>query len=136
MYQIAERLYLVDLPGYGYARVSKSERSRFAELIETYLRSRESLAGVVWLLDVRRHPSAADIALGDKLAGWKIPVLVAITKGDKLGRVKRSERMRSILGEIGLPEDQALMTSAVTKDGIEDLQEAILALAAEVRSRR
>ena len=134
VYRIGERLYLVDLPGYGYARASKSERSRFAKLIETYLRTRESLAGLVWLLDVRRNPSAADLALGDQLAGWEIPVLVAITKGDKLTRAKRSERMRSILGEIGLPEDQAVMTSAVTKEGIEDLEEAILALAAEVRS--
>ncbi|MFB3112502.1 MAG: ribosome biogenesis GTP-binding protein YihA/YsxC [Gemmatimonadales bacterium] len=134
VYRIAERLYLVDLPGYGYARASKSERSRFAKLIETYLRTRESLSGVVWLLDVRRNPSASDLALADKLAGWEIPVLVAITKGDKFGRAKRSEQMRSILGEIGLPEDQAVMTSAVTKEGIADLQEAILALAAEVRS--
>ncbi len=134
MYRIAERLYLVDLPGYGYARASKSERIRFAKLIEAYLRTRDSLAGVVWLLDARRDPSAADLALGDRLAGWEIPVLVAITKGDKFGRGKRPERLRSILGEIGLPEDQAVMTSAVTKEGIEDLQEAILALAAEVRS--
>lgn len=105
-----------------------------AKLIETYLRTRESLAGLVWLLDVRRNPSAADLALGDQLAGWEIPVLVAITKGDKLTRGKRSERMRSILGEIGLPEDQAVMTSAVTKEGIDDLQKAILALATEVRN--
>ena len=98
------------------------------------MRTRESLAGLVWLLDVRRNPSAADLALGDRLAGWEIPVLVAITKGDKLTRAKRSERLRSILGEIRLPEDQAVMTSAVTKEGIEDLEEAILALAAEVRS--
>lgn len=98
------------------------------------MQTRDSLAGVVWLLDARRDPSAADLALGDRLAGWEIPVLVAITKSDKFARAKRSERIRSILEEIGLPEDQAVMTSAVTKEGIEDLQEAILALAAEVRS--
>ncbi len=133
VYRIAERLYLIDLPGYGYAQVSKAERARFSKLIERYLETRASLAGVVWLLDVRRDPSADDIALSDKLAQWEVPVLVAITKGDKLGRGKRASQMHEILAKVGLTEDQAVMTSAVTKEGVDDLQESILGLAAEAR---
>ncbi len=133
VYRVAERLYLIDLPGYGYVRLSKSERTRFSKLIDKYLETRASLAGVVWLLDARRDPSAEDIALSDKLAQWEVPVLVAITKGDKLGREKRASQMHSILAKVGLTEDQAVMTSSVTKEGVGDLQESILALAAEVR---
>ncbi|MFB3069873.1 MAG: ribosome biogenesis GTP-binding protein YihA/YsxC [Gemmatimonadales bacterium] len=133
VYRVAERLYLIDLPGYGYAKVSKSERTRLSKLIDSYLETRASLAGVVWLLDARRDPSADDIALSDKLAQREVPVLVAITKGDKLGRVKRASQMHTILAKVGMTEDQAVMTSAVTKEGVGDLQESILALAAEVR---
>ena len=133
VYRVAERLYLIDLPGYGYAQVSKSERIRLSKLIDKYLETRASLAGVVWLLDARRDPSLADIALSDKLAQREVPVLVAITKGDKLGRRKRASQMQAILAKVGLTEDQAVMTSSVTKEGVGDLQESILALAAEVR---
>ena len=133
VYRVAERLYLIDLPGYGYAKVSKSERTRLSKLIDSYLETRASLAGVVWLLDARRDPSADDIALSDKLAQREVPVLVAITKGDKLGRAKRASQMHTILAKVGMTEDQAVMTSAVTKEGVGDLQESILALAAEVR---
>ena len=133
VYRVAERLYLIDLPGYGYAKVSKSERTRLSKLIDKYLETRASLAGVVWLLDARRDPSPADIALSDKLAQREVPVLVAITKGDKLGRRKRASQMQAILAKVGLTEDQAVMTSSVTKEGVGDLQESILALAAEAR---
>ncbi len=133
VYRVAERLYLIDLPGYGYAPGSKSERTRLSNLIDKYLETRASLAGVVWLLDARRDPSADDIALSDKLAQREVPVLVAITKGDKLGRVKRASQMHAILAKVGLTEDQAVMTSSVTKEGVGDLQESILALAAGAR---
>ena len=133
VYRVAERLYLIDLPGYGYAHASKSERTRFSKLIAKYLGTRAALAGVVWLLDARRDPSAEDVALSDKLAQWEVPVLVAITKGDKLGRTKRASQMQAILAKVGLTDDQAVMTSAVTKEGVGDLQKSILALAAEVR---
>ncbi len=130
---MAERLYLIDLPGYGYAQVSKSERIRFSKLIKKYLETRTALAGVVWLLDMRRDPSAEDIALSDKLAEWEVPVLLAITKSDKLGRAKRATQMHAILAKLGMTEDQAVMTSAVTKEGVGDLQKSILGLAAEAR---
>lgn len=135
VYRVADRLYLVDLPGYGYAQVSKSERRRFSRLIDRYLETRAALAGVVWLLDVRRDPSDHDLALADKLAAWEVPVLVAITKGDKLPRAQRARRLHTILTAVGLPDEQAVLTSAVTREGLDDLRDSILALAAEAHAR-
>ena len=134
VYRIDERLYLVDLPGYGYARVSKTERRRLRELIERYLQYRRELAGVVWLLDVRRTPSQLDMDVADMLAEGEIPILLAITKGDKLARQRRTDQMRSILDVVQLSQEQTIVTSAVTKEGMDDLKESILALAAEAGS--
>jgi GTP-binding protein len=129
VYRIEDRLYLVDLPGYGYARLSHSERRRLGALINSVLGKRSSLEGAVWLLDIRRDPSEADLAMGERLAQHGIPVLVATTKGDKMGWGKRKERLREILHAVKLPDDQAVVTSAMTGEGIRDLQDAILALA-------
>ena len=134
VYRVDERLYLVDLPGYGYARVPKTERRRLRELIEQYLQCRRELAGVVWLMDVRRTPSQDDMDIADKLAEAGIPILLAITKSDKLARQRRADQMRSILEVVQLSQQQAIVTSAVTKEGMDDLKESILALAAEAGS--
>ena len=134
VYQIDELMYLVDLPGYGWARVAKTERRRLRELIEQYVRGRRTLTGIVWLLDVRRMPSQDDMAIADMLAERKIPILVAITKGDKLTRQRRTQQMRSIVEAVDLSADQAVVTSAVTKEGMDDLRESILALAGDTRS--
>ncbi len=133
VYRIDDLLYLVDLPGYGWARVAKTERSRLRELIETYVRGRKSLIGVVWLLDVRRMPSQDDLAIAETLAEREIPILVAITKGDKLTRQRRTQQMRSIVEAVDLSADQAVVTSAVTKEGMDDLRASILALAGDTR---
>lgn len=134
VYRIEDRLYLVDLPGYGYARVSHGERQRFGTVIDRVLATRDQLAGVVWLLDVRRDPSATDMAMGKRLAVLGVPVLVAVTKGDKVGRGRRQDRLGEILNVLDLPSDQAVMTSAHSREGIEQLADAILSLAAEERT--
>ena len=129
VFRVAKRLYLLDLPGYGYARVSQTERIRFAQLIESILADRSQLAGVVWLLDIRRDPSDEDILLGQKLLAHETPVLVALTKGDKLNKSQRERRVALIQDALGLPLDQIILTSSVTKEGIETLRETILAVA-------
>ena len=130
MYNIGGRFYLVDLPGYGYARASKSERRGFQSLVQAYLSSRQELAGAVWLLDVRRDPSAEDRAAADLLSERGVPVLAAITKADKLGRDRRRERARAIMNAVELGEDQCIVTSSRTRDGIQELGDAIDALLA------
>ncbi len=121
-------LYFLDLPGYGYARVGKAQRGAFRGLVKHTLR-RDRLQGVVWLLDIRHPLSAEDQAMQDALAEEETTrVLAALTKGDKLSAGKRSTRERELRDELGLPEDQVVVTSAKTGEGIADLKEAIAGL--------
>ena len=122
--------YLVDLPGYGFAKVSHGERAAFRQLLADYVNTRERLAGAVWLLDIRRDPSPEDLEMGKRFADRAVPILAAITKSDKVTRIHRRERLRTILDAVGIPEDQAILTSAQTGEGIEDLRDSINALVA------
>lgn len=120
--------YLVDLPGYGFARASKSARDSYRTLVTRYLRERPSLAGVAWLLDARHDPSAGDFDMQELLVESGRPVLAVLTKADKLGRTARRERARTIARALELPDDQIQVTSSRTGDGMADLGASILAL--------
>jgi GTP-binding protein len=122
-------LYLVDLPGYGYARAGRAARAGYRRLLERYLAERRTLAGVVWLLDVRHDPSADDRAIGELLARTGRPVLAALTKADKLGQGARQARAREIAAALGLLEDQVQLTSSSARLGIAELATSILAAA-------
>ncbi|UCF41783.1 MAG: YihA family ribosome biogenesis GTP-binding protein [Gemmatimonadota bacterium] len=128
VFDVDGRYYLVDLPGYGYARAAKPDRRRFRDLLREYLSTREPLAGVIWLLDVRREPSADDHEMAALLAERGLPILAAITKADKLGRGRRTERAQEILKAVGMTEEQCVVTSSRTREGIEQLQEAVAGL--------
>jgi len=119
--------YLLDLPGYGYAKAGKPERAVFAQILQHVL-DRGSLAGVVWLLDVRRDPSDDDRAMQDRLAAHGTRVLAAITKRDKLPRGQGLRREQAIRAALGLEPEQLVATSARTGEGVAELQEAIGAL--------
>ena len=128
VFLIEESHYFLDLPGYGYARVGKVQRAAFRGLVKHTLR-RDQLRGVVWLLDIRHPLSADDQSMQDTLAEEeRTRVLAALTKGDKLSSAKRSTRERELREELGLPEDQVVVTSAKTGEGIADLKEAIAGL--------
>lgn len=89
---------------------------------------RERLRGVVWLLDIRHSPSVDDRDMQDLLADGETHVLAALTKGDKLSLGERRTRERALRDELELPEDQVVVTSAKTGEGVADLKEAIGAL--------
>ena len=127
---IPHSLYFLDLPGYGYARASKSERTAFRRLVKHALQ-RERLRGVVWLLDIRHAPSVDDRAMQDVLVEGGTHVLAALTKCDKLSRRERHLRARELRDQLGLPEDQIVVTSVVTSEGIVELREAIAGLITE-----
>ena len=129
MFDVGHKLYLVDLPGYGYARVSKGERRRFGRLIEQYVARREEAVGIVWLLDIRHAPSAEDHHMAQLLAARKMPIIIALTKADKVSATQRADRVAAIVGAFDLPADQAIVTSAATGLGIDDLRESVLAAA-------
>lgn len=119
--------YLLDLPGYGYARVSKAERTAFASLLRHVI-TRPRLTGIVWLFDIRHDPSAGDRDMQDLLAGTGTRVLAAATKSDKLSRARRAEHALALRETLGLDDDQFVVTSAQTKEGLDELREAVAAL--------
>ena len=87
-YLIEDALHFVDVPGYGYAKVSKTERAKWGEMIETYLTSREQLRAVISLVDLRHKPTEEDIQMYQFLKYYEIPVIVVATKADKIPRGK------------------------------------------------
>ena len=118
-------LCLVDLPGYGYAKVSQDERRRWKRLVEAYLEGREALRAAVLLQDLRRDATEDELLLLAWLAERRIPVLVALTKADKLGQGPRSARAREIARALGLPAQRVLTTSAERGLGIPELWRAL-----------
>jgi GTP-binding protein len=122
-------LYLLDLPGYGYARAAKGELTAFRGLLK-HVVTRQKLAGVVWLLDIRRDPSPDDRAMQDTFAAAGTRVLAAVTKSDKLPRGQRLAREAALRDALGMDSDQLILTSAHTGDGIPDLRAAVAALIA------
>ncbi|MGH7608256.1 MAG: GTP-binding protein, partial [Gemmatimonadales bacterium] len=117
-------LYFLDLPGYGYARAGRTQRASFRRLLHHALR-RERLRGVVWLLDIRREPSADDWTMHELLVAQETGVLAALTKADKLTRGQQVARMAALREGLQLPEDQVIVTSVKTGEGIVALKEAI-----------
>jgi GTP-binding protein len=116
--------YLLDLPGYGYARASQSDRRAFRLLI-AHVIERPRLAGVLWLLDIRRDPSDDDRAMQQLFATRATRVLAALTKSDVLARAARARRVGELQDALALDDDQVIATSARENAGIEDLREAI-----------
>jgi GTP-binding protein len=116
---------LVDLPGYGYAKVSKSERARWQGLVESYLEDRPTLRAAVLLQDVRRDISEDETLLIDWLGEREIPVVLAITKIDKLKSMRRKARLTVLQKSIALPKSDIVATSAEKRTGIDALWRAI-----------
>lgn len=135
-FQVNDELVLVDLPGYGYARVSKTKRHSWQPLIEGYLRMTSQLRGIVLLLDIRRDPNAEDLAMLDYLADLEIPTLIVITKVDKLGATARRERLTAVIDAIEVDEGQVIASSAHTGLGRFELAEAVASLVTQPAWRR
>jgi len=118
--------YLVDLPGYGYARVSAGERERWGKMIEGYLNTRKQLKGVLLLVDSRHPPTAMDQQMYSWLKFRGLPAAVAATKADKLSRSRLLQSLKIIRAGLQLAQDDALVPfSAQTGQGREELLEII-----------
>lgn len=128
VYDVDGRFYLVDLPGYGYARVSKTLKRGFTLLLRDYISNRPGLVGIVWLMDLRRDPSSLDLEMADLLEARGVPVLLAATKADKVGRGYHRERTALILEALAATEDQLVLTSSKTSEGIDALRDSVNAL--------
>ncbi|HEY8075470.1 MAG TPA: ribosome biogenesis GTP-binding protein YihA/YsxC [Labilithrix sp.] len=120
-------LVFVDLPGYGYAKVSKSESASWGELLERYLHERPTLRAVIVLVDARRGPEKEEHDLVEFLGERKeIAVVIAVTKLDKLPRSQQKPRLAEIAKEAGLPVKSVIGTSAETGAGRAELWERVL----------
>lgn len=120
-FRVERRVYFADLPGYGYARVSRAEQDRWKRLAEAYLDAREPLRLVVLIVDIRHGPTALDRQMKDWLDAAGQAYCVAATKSDKLKRVARSRSVRSIKETFAPP----IPISAVSGEGVKQLWRAI-----------
>jgi GTP-binding protein len=127
-FEVNHHFVLADLPGYGYARISKERRAEWRPLIEGYLRRSPTLRGVVQLIDVRREPSDDDLQMLEFLGDVGAPTIVAITKVDKLAKLAAAARVREITESLGLDPDQVIPFSAETGLGRDELAAAIVTL--------
>src|SRR5712675_1645112 len=116
-FRINNNFVLVDLPGYGYARISKEKKSEWKPLIESYMRRTTQLRGIVLLLDIRREPSDDDRAMLDFLAEMEVPTIVALTKTDKLSKAGALESATKISRALALEPEQVIPFSAHTGEG-------------------
>lgn len=119
---------LVDLPGYGYARVSKEARATWRPLIEGYLSGSAQLRGVVQLVDARHEPTPEDREMLDYLAELGVPTVVVLTKTDKLRKGDVTPRTAEMSRALGLDAEQVIAFSAVTGAGRDELAEAVVEL--------
>ena len=125
-YTINEEMYLVDLPGYGYAKVSEQEKIQWGKLIERYLHTSKQLKAVFLLIDIRHDPSANDKMMYDWIVdnGFR-PVIIA-TKLDKLKRSQVAKHVKAVRMGLGLREDDILIPfSSETKQGLDELWETV-----------
>lgn len=118
-----DNIYIVDLPGYGYAKVSQSEKKRWAELIEGYLNDDRDLALVFQLIDFRHKPTADDIMMINFLIDSRIPFIIVLTKADKLKKKEREARREAFRSEIPCADDITMIEfSAETGEGVEEIR--------------
>jgi len=127
-FEVNDEFFVVDLPGYGYARAPEELRERWPTLIDVFLADNPRLKGVVVLMDSRRGVLPADQRLLSFLADQETPVLYVLTKIDKLNRAGQRAAVDGVRRELDAPADQVLATSARTREGLDSLVESIFAL--------
>ena len=126
-YNIDDKLRFVDVPGYGYAKVSKTERAKWGKMIEEYLTSRDNLRAVVSLVDLRHDPSADDVQMYDFLKYYEIPVIVVATKADKIPRGKWNKHESAIKKKLQFEaNDRFIIFSSETRQGYDQAWDAIV----------
>lgn len=116
-YDVEGRLYFVDLPGYGFARVPDEVREEWNELINHYLYNRRNLYGVIQIIDIRHKPTADDRMMVEWLKGTGLPFIVAATKLDKISRTKHQQRYQNLLKQLELKEKDLVLFSAQNGQG-------------------
>ncbi len=117
-YEVNKEFYLIDVPGYGYAEVSKKRREKFGKMIEEYLETRKELKRVFMIIDFRHKPTEDDVLMYNFLKYYNLPVTIVATKADKIGMSKRDKCKKHITDTLDLVVgDDLVIFSSVTKEG-------------------
>ncbi|MDD9303579.1 MAG: YihA family ribosome biogenesis GTP-binding protein [Desulfobacter sp.] len=122
---VNEALSMVDLPGYGYAKVSKKVRAQWQPMIERYLSARNNLMGLVLLIDIRRDVRAEEFELAKWLESHEMPYLVVLTKADKLSKTKQAKQLEAICSQLNREKNGVILFSAKTRKGRETIMDEI-----------
>ncbi|MBW2705777.1 MAG: YihA family ribosome biogenesis GTP-binding protein [Deltaproteobacteria bacterium] len=128
-FDINQNLTFVDLPGYGYARVPAAIRKKWGPMIETYLSTRQTLKGVVIIMDIRRLPREEEQNLIHWLAHYSIASILVLTKTDKLSKTKLIKQQAAIINALAVAKEDVILFSAKTRRGKDAVWDAILTLA-------
>lgn len=122
LYVVNDALSIIDLPGYGFAKVPETVKARWGRLVESYLHEREELTGVVHLVDVRHRPTGDDVMMHDWIKHYGVPALIVATKVDKIPRGKRAGALRVIHEALEpSPETPVVLFSADTGEGSREI---------------
>jgi GTP-binding protein len=125
-YLINESLYFVDVPGYGFARVSKKEREAWGKMMETYFTTREQLRAVVLIVDLRHPPTKDDVMMYEFLKHYQIPTIVIATKADKVPRGKWQKHLKVVRETLNIiDDDELILFSAETGEGKDEAWTAL-----------
>ena len=125
-YEVNKEFYLIDVPGYGYAEVSKKNRQKFGKMIEEYLETRKELKRVFMIIDFRHKPTEDDILMYNFLKYYNLKVTVVATKADKIGSSKKEKCKKQITDALDLVVgDDLVIFSSVTKDGKNEILKKI-----------
>lgn len=125
-YRCNDRFRIVDLPGYGYAKISRSESEKWGAMMEAYLEERENLIKVVQLVDIRHEPSVQDVQMYDYLKYHGLDGIVVATKADKIGKNERARAISRIASSLGMSEEDIVIpVSSLKKSGHEELLDTI-----------
>ncbi len=126
-YRLNNQYMFVDVPGYGYASVSKKEREQWGKMIEAYFTSRDGLRAVLLVVDVRHDPSKDDVLMYEFLKHFELPCIVIATKADKIPKSKWQKHLKAVKETLGLdPEDQIFLFSAEKGTGKDEIWRALL----------
>lgn len=124
-FYMVDGIRFVDLPGYGYAKVSQGERQRWADLIDDYFNQDRSFNLVISLVDIRHEAQPLDLDMIDYIVEGEYPYVIALTKADKLGRSRQNQQKAAIAKQLDVDPDDIIVTSSVTGQGIDELRRRI-----------
>ena len=125
-YLINDFFYLVDAPGYGFARVNKQLKDKFGLIMESYLEDRENLKMVFMLIDFRHKPTEDDVMMYDYLKHYNIPVSIICTKVDKVSRNSHDKQISIITKTLGVRREDLILFSSITKMGRQEVYDKLI----------